>query len=243
MPRYPGYSGVTYSFGPGGITPAVKAIVWANIAMFVVTWFAPVIVHYLSLSPRDVFARGWLWQPVTYMFMHAGVFHILFNLLGIWMFGVELERMWGTTYFVKLYAVSGLGAAAVMLLLGLINEPMYDDRTVGASGAFFGLLLAYGLVFPHRPILMFFLFPVPARYAVMIFGAIAFLFTTEASTSRTAHGAHLGGLVAAYIFLKAGRGGISSELKYRYVKWRMNRLRKKFDVYSGGRGPWDKRVH
>ena len=90
---------------------------------------------------------------------------------------------------------------------------------------------------------MFFLFPVPARYAVMIFGAIAFLFTTEASTSRTAHGAHLGGLVTAYIFLKAGRGGISSELKYRYVKWRMNRMRKKFDVYSGGRGPWDKRVH
>jgi membrane associated rhomboid family serine protease len=243
MPRYPGYSGVTYSFGPGGISPAVRAIVWSNIAAFVVTWFAPVILDYLALRPVDVFERGWLWQPVTYMFLHAGVFHILFNLLGIWMFGVELERMWGTTYFVKLYAVSGLGAAATMLLLGLFSQQMYTAATVGASGAFFGLLLAYGLVFPHRQILMFFLFPVPAKYAVMIFGAIAFLFTTEASTSRTAHGAHLGGLVAAYLFLKAGRGGLTSEIKYRYVKWKMNRLRKKFDVYSGGRGPWDKRVH
>jgi len=243
MPRYPGYSGVTYSFGPGGMSPAVRAIIWSNIAAFVVTWFAPSILQYLWLSPADVYERGWLWQPVTYMFMHAGVFHILFNLLGIWMFGVELERMWGTPYFVKLYAVSGLGAAATMLLLGLLNQQMYNASTVGASGAFYGLLLAYGLVYPHRPILMFFLFPVPARYAVMIFGAIAFLFTTEASTSRTAHGAQLGGLVAAYLFLKAGRGGFTSEIKYRYVKWKMNRLRKKFDVYSGGRGPWDKRIH
>jgi membrane associated rhomboid family serine protease len=243
MPRYPRYSGVTYSFGPGGISPAVRAIIWSNIAAFVVTWFAPVILDYLALRPADVFERGWLWQPVTYMFLHGGLFHILFNLLGIWMFGVELERMWGTPYFVKLYAVSGLGAAATMLLLGLFSQQMYTAATVGASGAFFGLLLAYGLVFPHRPILMFFLFPVPARYAVMIFGAIAFLFTTEASTSRTAHGAHLGGLVAAYLFLKAGRGGFTSEIKYRYVKWKMNRLRKKFDVYSGGRGPWDKRIH
>jgi membrane associated rhomboid family serine protease len=243
MPRYPGSSTVMYSFGPGGMTPAVKAIIWANIAMFVVTWFARGIIPYLALSPEAVFERGWLWQPVTYMFLHGGVFHILFNLLGIWMFGVELERMWGTNYFLKLYAVSGLGAAATMLVLGLFSEQMYTAATIGASGAFYGLLLAYGMVFPHRPILLFFVFPVPARYAVMIFGAIAFLFTTEASTSRTAHGAHLGGLIAAYIFLKAGRGGLTSEIKYRYLKWKMNRLRKKFDVYSGGRGPWDRNVH
>ncbi len=243
MPRYPGSSGVMYSFGPGGITPAIRAIVWANIAAFIVRWFVPEIDYYLGLSPATVFERGWLWQPITYMFLHAGIFHILFNLLGIWMFGVELERMWGTTYFVKLYTVSGLGGAATMLLLGWFSPQMYNAFTIGASGALFGLLLAYGLVFPHRPILLFFIFPVPARYAVMILGAIAFLFTAEASTSRTAHGAHLGGLVAAYIFLKSGRGGITSEVKYRYVKWKMNRMRKKFDVYSGGRGPWDKRVH
>ena len=92
MPRYPGYSGVTCSVWSGGMSPAVRAIIWSNIAAFVVTWFAPSILQYLWLSPADVYERGWLWQPVT-MFMHAGVFHILFNLLGIWMFGVELERM------------------------------------------------------------------------------------------------------------------------------------------------------
>jgi membrane associated rhomboid family serine protease len=245
MPRYPGYGGVTYQFGPGPMTPAVKFIIWANIAMFLVMFFLPFsdrILDYLALSPQDVFERGWLWQPVTYMFLHGDLFHILFNLLGIWMFGVELERMWGTQYFSKLYAISGLGAAATMLILGWFSEPMYRTATIGASGAFYGLLLAYGIVFAHRPILLFFLFPVPARYAVMIFGAIAFLGSMSAN-SRTAHAAHLGGLVTAYIFLKGGRGGLTAEIKYRYVKWKMNRLRKKFDVYSGGRGPWDRNVH
>lgn len=232
-----------YQFGPGSMTPAVRFIIWANVVMFLVTFFVQGIVPYLALTPQHVFERGWLWEPVTYMFLHGDLFHILFNLLGIWMFGVELERMWGTPYFVKLYAVSGLGAAATMLLLGWFSEQMYHAATIGASGAFYGLLLAYGIVFAHRPILLFFLFPIPARYAVMIFGAIAFLGSTNAATSRTAHAAHLGGLVTAYIFLKGGRGGIAAEMKYRYVKWRMNRLRKKFDVYSGGRGPWDRKVH
>jgi membrane associated rhomboid family serine protease len=246
MPRYPGYAGVTYQFGPGPITPAVKFIIWANVAMFLLMFFLPGsdrIVDVLALRPQDVFERGWLWQPVTYMFLHGDLFHILFNLLGIWMFGVELERMWGTQYFSKLYAISGLGAAATMLILGWFSEPLYRTATIGASGAFYGLLLAYGMVFAHRPILLFFLFPVPARYAVMIFGAIAFLGSTSGARSGTAHAAHLGGLVTAYIFLKGGRGGLSAEIKYRYVKWKMNRLRKKFDVYSGGRGPWDRNVH
>lgn len=246
MRRHPGYSGVSYAFGPGPITPAVKTIIWANVAMFVVTWFFRDIVLYLGLSPKAVFENGWFWQPVTYMFLHGGTLHILFNLLGIWMFGVELERMWGTRYFAKFYAVSGLGGAAAMLLMALVpafREQTYSAITIGASGAFFGLLLAYGLIFPHRPILILFLFPVPARYAVMIFGAIAFLASTAGASTGVAHAAHLGGLVTAYLYLRGGRGGLTAEIKYRYVKWRMNRLRKKFDVYSGGRGPWDGRVH
>jgi membrane associated rhomboid family serine protease len=246
MRRYPGYAGVSYAFGPGPVTPAVRIIIWANVAMFVVTWFFRDIVLYLGLSPKAVFENGWLWQPATYMFLHGGVMHILFNLLGIWMFGVELERMWGTRYFTKFYAVSGLGGAAAMLLMALVppfREQTYAALTIGASGALYGLLLAYGLIFPHRPILLFFVFPVPARYAVMILGAIAFLASTEGASSGVAHTAHLGGLITAYLYLKGGRGGLAADIRYRYVKWKMNRLRKKFDVYSGGRGPWDGRVH
>jgi membrane associated rhomboid family serine protease len=247
MPRYPGSSGVSYQFGPGAITPAVKAIIWANVAMFVVTFFVRDLLDYLALSPQSVFERGWLWQPVTYMFLHGGLFHILFNLLGIWMFGVELERMWGTRFFAKYYAVCGLGAAAAMMLLGLLptelGDQIYDARIIGASGALFGLLLAYGLYFPHRPILMMLVFPIPARYFVMIMGAIALLSTIEASGGGVAHGAHLGGLATGYLYLKGGHGGITGEIKYRYVKWKMNRLRKRFDVHAGGRRPWDGNVH
>jgi membrane associated rhomboid family serine protease len=246
MRRYSGYA-VTYSFGPGPITPAVKIIILANIAVFLLVTFVPSLVDDLGLSPTSVLERGWLWQPATYMFVHADLFHVLFNMLGVWMFGVELERMWGTRYFTRFYGACGLGGAAAMVLLALtpteVGRQIYSATVIGASGAFFGLLLAYGIIFAHRPILMMFLFPVPARYAVMIFGAIALLASVRGVSNGVAHAAHLGGLVTGYLYLKAGRGGILADVKYRYLKWKMNRLRKKFDVYSGGRGPWDGRVH
>jgi membrane associated rhomboid family serine protease len=247
MRRHPGYSAVSYAFGPGPVTPAVKIIIWANVAMFVAALFVRPLTESLALSPQNVLERAWIWQLATYMFLHGDVFHILFNMLGVWMFGVELERMWGTRYFARFYAVSGLGGAAAMMLLALlptaVGDQIYGSRIIGASGALFGLLLAFGLYFPDRPILMMLLFPIPARYFVMIMGGISLLATVGASGGGIAHGAHLGGLVTGYLYLKGGRGGLTAEIKYRYVKWRMNRLRKKFDVYSGGRGPWDGQVH
>ncbi|HWQ00402.1 MAG TPA: rhomboid family intramembrane serine protease [Vicinamibacterales bacterium] len=240
MRRHPGYA-VTYAFGPGPATPAVKAIIWANVGAFVLTFFLPGLVRVLGLSPRDVIERLWLWQPVTYLFLHHGVFHILFNMLGVWMFGVELERMWGTRAFVKYYAVAGLGAAAATILVGLLpfgfSEIVFRSVTIGASGALYGLLVAYAVYFPHRPILMFLLFPIPAKYFVIVIGAIAFL-ASLGGPGDIAHAAHLGGLVAGYLYLRGGRGGLTAEIKYRYLKWRMNRMRRKFDVYTGGR-----RVH
>jgi membrane associated rhomboid family serine protease len=246
MPR-PGRSTVfTQSFGPGPITPAVKWIIWSNVAAFVATVFFPVIVRYLGLSPEMVIERRFVWQPVTYMFLHAGIGHILFNMLGIWMFGVELERMWGTKFFVRYYAITGVGAALTTIVVGLlpfaVTAPTYTAVTIGASGAFYGLLLAYGMYFPDRPILIFLLFPVPAKYVVMIYGAISFLLAASGG-STVAHAAHLGGLIVGYLYLKNGRGGMTAEIKYRYLKWKMNRLRRKFDVYSGGRSDWDRKVH
>jgi membrane associated rhomboid family serine protease len=120
---------------------------------------------------------------------------------------------------------------------------MYGSVTIGASGALYGVLLAYALYFPNRPILMFLLFPIPAKYFVMIIGGISFLSSLDAAGGGIAHAAHLGGLVVGYLYLKGGRGGFSAELKYRYLKWKMNRLRRKFDVHSGGRSDWDRRVH
>lgn len=242
MRRYAPNS-LAYSFGPGPITPAVKWIIWANVAMFVVSLVFPrFVLTYLALSPEKVL-HGWVWQPVTYMFLHADPLHILFNMLGVWMFGVELERLWGTKFFLRYYAVCGVGAAITTLVVGFLPftfaNAVYASVTVGASGALYGLLLAFAKYYPNRPILMMLLFPVPAKYFVIIIGALSFL----TGGRGVAHAAHLGGLIFGFLYLQNGRGGMTAEIKYRYLKWKMNRLRRKFDVYSGGRGDWDRHVH
>ena len=241
MARYRPHT-LAYSFGPGPISPAVKWIILANIGMFLIQLVFP-ITDYLGLSPQLVFERGWAWQPVTYMFLHGDAMHILFNMLGIWMFGVELERLWGTKFFLRYYAVTGIGAAlttfAVAFLPFDFASSVYRSVTIGASGALYGILLAFAKYYPNRPILMFLLFPVPAKYFVMIIGGLSFL----TGGRGIAHAAHLGGLLFGYLYLHNGRGGMTAEIKYRYLKWKMNRLRRKFDVYSGGRGDWDRHVH
>jgi membrane associated rhomboid family serine protease len=237
-------TGLSYSFGPGGMTPAVKWLIIANAVMFLVTLVYRPVIGYLGLIPEMVLEQLWIWQPVTYLFLHGGAFHILFNMLGIWMFGVELERRWGTEFFLKYYAVTGVGAGFTVIVAGLLpfaaTAGTYESVTIGASGALYGLLMAFALYFPDRPILMFLLFPIPAKYFVMIIGAMAFL---AAPGSQVSQAAHLGGLLFGYLYLRGGRGGLSAEIKYRYLKWRMNRLRRKFDVYSGGRSDWDRHVH
>ncbi len=106
----------------------------------------------LGFSPQAVFEQFAFWQPFTYMFLHStgGFVHILFNMLALWMFGTELERTWGTRFFTKYYFVTGVGAAATSLLLSLWIDGIYYSVTVGASGAIYGLLLAYAMYFPHR---------------------------------------------------------------------------------------------
>jgi membrane associated rhomboid family serine protease len=163
------------------------------------------------------------------------------------MFGVELERMWGTRLFLKYYFICGVGAAATTILVSLVPLSTFDHLrmalTVGASGAIYGILLAYALYFPNRPIYIYFVFPVPAKYFVMIMGGITLLSAMSAGDG-VAHTTHLGGLVVGYFYLKGARVHLLSELQYRFLKWRINRMRRKFDVYSGGRAnDVDRRVH
>src|SRR2546422_652771 len=157
--RYPSTSTFAYSFGPGPLTPAIKAIVVANVAVFLVTFLQRAVEVPLWLNPQSV-VHGQVWRLVTYMFVHEGFFHLLFNMLFLWMFGVELERMWGTRYFLKYYFIAGVGAAATTLLLSVlpvsIGEHLYYSLTIGASGAVYGVLLAYAMYFPNRPIYIYF---------------------------------------------------------------------------------------
>ena len=249
MRRTPATSSFSYSFGPGPLTPAVKALVAVNVAVFLVSLVVPAITLRLGLRPADVLEGFAVWQPLTYMFLHGGIFHILFNMLALWMFGVELERMCGTRYFLKFYFVAGAGAAVTTLLLSFLpwsfGNELYYSLTIGASGAVYGILLGYARYFPDRPIYLYFVFPVPAKYFVMIIGAISLLSSMGASGGGIAHTTHLGGLVAAYLYIKSGgRTNVMAEIKYRYLKWRINRMRRRFDVYSGGRAnDIDRKVH
>jgi rhomboid family protein len=247
MPRYSSPYASSFSFGPGPLSTALKALIGANIVMFVITTFMQTLIPYLGLVPAFVLHKFWVWQPATYMFLHGGIFHILFNMLALWMFGAELERRWGTRYFLKFYFVTGIGAGALTVLFSLLPfgfaQQLQRSIVIGASGSIYGLLLAYALYFPERPILMFFVFPIPAKIFVTIMGAIA-LYSSIGESGGVANATHLGGLLVAYLYLKSGRIHPLSELKYRYLKWKINRVRKKFDVYSGGRADdWDRRVH
>jgi membrane associated rhomboid family serine protease len=215
--------------------------------MFVARQALPELSLYFGLTPALVFERLWLWQPLTYMFLHGGVFHVLFNMLSLWMFGTEFERIWGTRYFLWFYFATGLAAAATTLVASLLPfsfaDVWYQVPTIGASGSIYGLLVAYGLYFPDRPIYMYLVFPIPAKYFVLLIGAITFL---ASDGGGVAHAAHLGGAVGGYLLLKGYRG-ISSpiaELKYRYLRWKLGRAKRRFDVHTGGRrDDWDRRIH
>jgi membrane associated rhomboid family serine protease len=245
-PSSPKYTSSSFSFSPGPISTALKALIAANVALFVITAVQPQLRDYLGLVPTLVLHQFWVWQLATYMFLHAGLFHILFNMLALWMFGAELERIWGTRYFLKFYLLTGIGAGALTVLFSLLPfgfaQQVQHSVIVGASGAIFGLLLAYAMYFPERPILLI-VFWVPAKWCVAILGAIA-LFSSLSDAGGTANATHLGGLIVGYLLLKGPRMHPMAEVKYRYLKWKINRVRKKFDVYSGGRADdYDRRVH
>jgi membrane associated rhomboid family serine protease len=248
MPRYSSPYASSFSFGPGPLSSALKAIIGANVIFFLAELpYHDLLVDVLGLHSLEVLRHGHLWQLATYMFLHEGLFHILFNMLALWMFGTELERTWGTRYFLKFYFVTGIGAAALTVVFSLLPfgfaESLRYAPIIGASGAVYGLLLAYALYYPDRPIYMYFVFPIPAKYFVAIIGAIAF-YSSLSSSGGIANATHLGGLLVAFIFLKGTRVHPLAELKYRYLKWKINRVRRKFDVYSGGRADdWDRRVH
>jgi len=245
-PIHPGYA--SYSVGPGPLTPAVQALIVLNVAGYLLAIVVPAVSISLGLVPALVFERWWVWQPVTYMFLHGGLFHLLFNMLALWMFGVDLERRWGTRFFARYYFISGIGAAATTLVVSLLPysfaAPLYGSVTVGASGAVYGLLVAFAMMYPHRPIYLYMLFPIPARIFVLIVGAISFLSSVSEARGGVAHAAHLGGLVAGYLYLAGLRGHLLSTVRSQWLRWRLARLRKRFEVHDGGRkdggGP---RVH
>ena len=184
-----------------------------------------------------------VWQLATYLFMHGGLLHLGFNMLALFMFGCELERMWRTPYFIRFYFACGIGAGLFVLLP---IDAFSNVPHLGASGAIYGILMAYGLYFPNRIIymnvLLIFFFPVQVKYVVAFMGIIAFLGSFYLSGEGVSHIGHLGGLVVGYLYLRLGLGRLQLRFGLRdaYRRWRMKRLRKKFEQYyqkRGGGGP------
>ncbi len=190
-------------FGGGRrITPAVKTLLIANLAVFLLQILiqSSAVWEIFGLIPGK-FWKLHLWQPVTYMFLHAGFMHLFFNMFALWMFGTFLESYWGTREFTKYYFLTGIGAGLSNCLL----TPGSDVVIIGASGAVYALLAAYGILFPNTTIYVSFLFPVKAKYLVLFFGLFEFFMSinTLAGTSSTiAHVVHLGGMVIGIIYLK-----------------------------------------
>lgn len=224
-------------------------IILINVGLFLLTLVAPrLVVGLLGFSPSAVLTQGYLWQPFTYLFVHSpsSIGHVLFNMLAVWMFGVELERRWGMRFFVKFYFVCGLGAAACTMLAALLpfdaTRNLFYTTTIGASGAVYGLLMAWALIFPHREILFMFIFPLKARVFVLIVGAIAFLSALSAAGGPVASIAHLGGLLVGWLYLQGPRSLIL-EVRRQIARRRMERMRRRFNIHKGGRDYWNDRVH
>jgi membrane associated rhomboid family serine protease len=161
------------------------------------------ITQWCSLVPFQTFGQGQLWRCITYVFCHdpSGPFHILFNMLTLWMFGVELEQMWGTRKFVLFYLASGIGSA-LFSVVTVFSPAMWMTPVIGASGAVLSLLTVYALYFPRRQILLFFLVPVNVLVAVAIFGFIS-LYGSMQSMGNVSHLTHLGGIVIGVLYVKA----------------------------------------
>src|SRR3954447_17230869 len=170
-------------FGLGGrMTPAVKVLISACVIGFLLQVFDQVagarsFSSEYGLVPVFVSQHFYLWQLVTYIFLHGGFFHILFNMFGLYMFGSELEMTWGTREFTKFFFICGIGAAVT----SVIASPHSPVPIIGASGAIFGLLLAYGVLFPNRLIYLYMIIPIPAKWFVVIYGAINFLSALSAN--------------------------------------------------------------
>ncbi len=210
--------GQSHRFGIGSAwTPAVKTLILANIVCFVLqnlvdlvfkvdylqAWFALSPLSSLAQPAQLAFREDFaVWQLFTYMFLHGDIWHILFNMLVLWMFGCELERFWGTKEFFRYYVICGVGAGLVHLLLNF-NSAI---PVLGASGAIFGVLAAFGLTFPDMIItfLLFFILPVQlrAKYLVMIVAAIALYLGVRGPADGVAHFAHLGGMLVGFLYLK-----------------------------------------
>ncbi|MFT4267225.1 MAG: rhomboid family intramembrane serine protease [Xenophilus sp.] len=186
------------------LPPAIQALILTNVIVYLAQGLSEGLTGALALWPvgSGAFAP---WQLLTYAFLHGGFSHLLFNMFGLWMFGADLERIWGARRLLVFYVVSVLGAAAAQLAVAALSDSVYP--TVGASGGLFGILVGFAMMFPTRKIVPLIPpIPMPAPVFVALYGALELLFGVTGSFAGVAHFAHLGGLAAGWLLIRYWRG-------------------------------------
>ncbi|MET0517931.1 MAG: rhomboid family intramembrane serine protease [Burkholderiaceae bacterium] len=186
------------------IPPVTKAFMLACVGLYCLFYLVPGLQPWFELWPLQS-GNFFPWQPLSYAFLHGSVEHLFFNMLGLWMFGSELERVWGGKRYTQILVASALSAAAVQLLFTALSGSFAP--TVGASGALYGLLLSFGMLFPERIIVPLFPpIPMKAKYFVAIFGGLELLFGVTGTLQGVAHFAHLGGMLGGFLMIRYWQG-------------------------------------
>jgi membrane associated rhomboid family serine protease len=228
------------------LSNGVKWLLISNTAVFLLYSLGGQAVHnhlltLFALMPEAAVRNFMVWQLFTYLFLHGGVWHLIFNMLTLWMFGSPLEGDWGTRRFLKYYFICGVGAGLFDLALNILFGH-WNSLTIGASGAIYGLLVAFGVCYPEQTVLMSFLFPIKAKYMVMIYAGVELLMSMGVN-SGVSNIAHLGGMVVGFVYLKSRLPGLRIKVpdwQGAYRQWKLQRAKKKFQVYmkKHDRGPW-----
>ena len=209
--------------------PGVKQLILITGGVYLVQLVFPAVTAFFALYPPAVFSLE-VWGLFTYMFLHGGLFHLLMNMFMLYMFGSQLEQVWGRRRFIRYYLLCGVGAG----LFALLPLPaFFDARHIGASGAVYGVLLAFGLLFPSAQVYLLGILPMSARHMVILFGFISLAGSLSATSDGVSHIAHLGGLVVGYVLLR--RDGLIPRRTSRLgILWRdlqRRRQRARFERY------------
>ena len=219
----------------------LKWLLIANSAIFLASYLLRTtsfggLFENFKLVPAQVVQTFALWQPFTYMFLHAGPWHLIWNMLALWMFGAEMERLWGTPKFIRFYLICGVCAALTVIIAAYLFGGT-EIATVGSSGAVLGILAGYAVMFPDQTILFGFLIPMKSKYFVMIIAAVVLLQSFSSTVQMKGQGvavlAHLGGMLTGYLLLRGKRlrMQIRQPVVSGYREWKLRRAKKKFEVY------------
>ena len=216
-----------FSYKPTLFTNAIKVIISVNFGIFVLQSLSQseaLFFPLFGLVPKLVWSDRMVWQPFTYLFLHGGVWHILINMFVLWMFGGELERLWGKHEFLKFYFITGIGSGLVTMLFDLQSM----TPIVGASGAVYGVLLAYGLTYPNRTVYLYGIIPVKSIWFVLGIGFIAFMSSFN-NMSQISHMTHLSGMLIGYFMLKKPfrLSGLWFQIRKKTLEYRIQKEEKK----------------